>query len=1000
MFCDLVDSTALANTLDPEDWRDLLRAYEQLGNEIITRFGGYTAQYLGDALLAYFGFPTAREDEAERAIRAGLGLVDALRNQGKEFEERYGARLAVRIGVHTGPLVVAAMGTGAARGTFATGDATHIAARLQACADPNCVVMSAANARLVAGIFVTEDLGFRELKGIAQPVRVFRAVHVSGMRSRLDVASARELSPFVGREAELKLLEDRFSQACDGRGHAVLISGEAGIGKSRLVQTLRERLQERRHTWLELHGSPYMQDNAFEPILALQRQGLGFHLEDSAQIKQEALKSGLSTMGFDVEEMLPLLAAFHGVPIRDHDEALELSPEAARKKLIGLFAEWLMRLGGHQPTVMVVEDLHWLDPSSLEACGQAFGRLPGAPVLFIATHRSDFQRPWESSDHVTALPLARLTRSQVRDLIAKAAGPCPVPETWVDQILERADGVPLFAEELLRVVLDSDQLQSAPGSFADVGIPDTLQDLLESRLDALGPVKELAQLGSVLGREFSYDLLLKVSSMVEGKLQSALAEAVRSGLFYQREALPDASYLFRHALLRDAAYHSLLRSARRRHHLHVAETIVEQLPDLGERHPEMVAHHLTEAREYERAVLFWKRSAERLSARSAHREAAAQFRRGLEALLHTPTSPERDELELSFQVGLGVSLQALEGFSSSAVHATYERARELCERVRDPAMLASGLWGSLAFHITTGELARASELAERLRSVRGAESFFTIRAASEYALGNVAFLEGRFADAVAHCETALTHYRVEESAVQTRRWGHDFKAVTHAYLGWSLWPLGRFEAAQHHADDAVAQARSVRDPFTLAFALVFAGAVAKMRREPDRVRSIAEEAIALSEEQSYPLWLGTATILRGWSDAGSLGALEETRRGIAIASSTQNQSAAPHILGILAEVTHAAGLIADALGAVDLALAAAEKLGMHFWDAELYGQRGILCLELGDSWGSGSRAPPIIRGGGTSGCAWAYTPRANAPPAKPTVEKPSSGRPRSAGYAP
>jgi class 3 adenylate cyclase len=494
LFCDLVDSTRLAAGMDPEDWREVVRGYQAAAGEVVERFDGHVAQYLGDGLLVYFGWPRAHEDDAERAVRAGIDLIDAI--------TRGDMGLSIRIGIHTGPVVVGEMGSGDTRETLAMGDTTNVAARLHGIAAPNTVVMSATTLRLTPGVFVTRDLGEHELKGLAEPVRAHQAVDSSGVRSRLDVVAATELTPFVGRDQELMLLEDRFAQVAEGRGQAVLVCGEAGIGKSRLMQAFHERLADRAHTWLECRGSPYTQDSAFHPVLELLRQALDFRREDSSEAKLGRIEAGLIAVGFDPAETVPLIAAMAGIPFDERFAALSLSPEGLRKKTLTLLTGWLARLGERQPLVLLAEDLHWMDPSTLELVGQLIDQVPATSVLLLGAYRPDFEPPWGAKSFLTPVLLSRFTRAQLTDLVRKAARERTLPEPWLAEILARADGVPLFAEELTRAVVGAHPVEDSE-EVPELRIPDTLQDSLMARLDALGPVKELAQLGSVLGREWN-----------------------------------------------------------------------------------------------------------------------------------------------------------------------------------------------------------------------------------------------------------------------------------------------------------------------------------------------------------------------------------------------------------------------------------------------------------------------------------------------------------------
>jgi class 3 adenylate cyclase len=605
LFCDLVDSTKLAALLDPEDWREVVRAYQASAAKAIGRFDGHVAQYLGDGLVVYFGYPRAHEDDAERAVRAGLDIVPAMGELNARLERERNLRLSVRIGIHTGPVVVGEMGSGGRTETLALGGTTNVAARIQEVAEPDTVVLSGATLRLVQGVFLTHDLGERSLKGSATPFRLYQSVRASGVRSRLDVASATGLTPLIGREQELGVLEDRWAQVQEGRGQVILISGDEGIGKSRLVEAFRGRLAERPHTWLECSASPYAQDSPLYPLLDLHRSGLGFLPDDSPEEKLQKLEVGLATAGFELDRALPVLAAFHGLPLPERYDVPGLSPEDQRKQTLDLLREWLLRLGQQQPVVMVVEDLHWLDPSTLELLGTVLEQAPTAQILLLLTCRPDFEPTWRSRSHLTPMVLARLTHAQLRELVRKAARGRNLPHAWVEEIVKRSDGVPLFAEELTKVVPEAGPQMAGNGRALELHIPETLQDSLMARLDQLGPVKEIAQIGAVLGREFSYEILAKVSPLKDEQLREALAEAVREDLFYQRGTPPKATFLFKHALIRDAAYQSLLRARRQHYHFRVAETLILQMPEVAEAQPELVAHHLTEADD-EAAALFQK----------------------------------------------------------------------------------------------------------------------------------------------------------------------------------------------------------------------------------------------------------------------------------------------------------------------------------------------------------------------------------------------------------
>jgi class 3 adenylate cyclase/predicted ATPase len=955
LFCDLVDSARLAAGLDPEDWRDVVRAYQSAAAGIIERFDGHVAQYLGDGLLVYFGWPRAHEDDSERAVRAGLEIVQRVAETNEALEQHLGLHLAVRIGIHTGAVVVGEMGGGASRETLAVGDATNVAARLQGIAEPNAVVLSAATLRLVQGIFVTSDLGQREFKGVG-PVRAFRALRPSGMRSRLDVATATGLTPLVGREQELGLLEDRFAQVGEGWGQAVLISGEAGIGKSRLVQAFRERLAERPHTWLECRASPYTQESALHPVVELLRQALNLRADAPDQANLARLEAGLENAGFEPAAAVPLMARFLDVSLPDPGMEPALSPEGQRKQTLAMLVEWLLRLGRFQPAVLLMEDLHWMDPSTLELLGEILDQIPQTQVLLLVTYRPDFEPSWGARSHLTPMLLSRMTRAQLADLVRKAAQGRELPEAWVEGVVRHSDGVPLFAEELTKTILESTPEPAARGETPELRIPETLQDSLMARLDALGPVKELAQLGSVLGREFSYDLLLAVSPLRQDELQRALDRAEREELFYRRGAPPDASYMFKHALLRDAAYQSLLHQAQRRIHRRVAETLVERMPQLAKDQPGLVAHHYTEAGVGERALPFLQRAAEEAAARSANAEAVRYFEKALELVDDLGDTPERKRRELALQVGIGAPLQLLHGYRTAATERAYTRALELWREVGGAAELSQALWGLYSFHLVGSDLGLASELAEELLTVARREGDTSLENLAYLALGVPAFFNARFEEALGHLERSLALYDRQRDGRGAWRYGQDPGVMAMPFAAFCHWFLGRPGPALAMSEESFALAEEIRHPYTTTLAHAYATLLHQMRRDFPRALELAEATVAMATEQAFPLWRGFGAVsrARALAELGRPeGCVETIQTGLADVAATGTVASGPYFVGLLAETQERVGQRSDALGALGMALALADKTGCHYWDAELWRLKGELLLAGAASAGDG-----------------------------------------------
>ena len=949
LFCDLVESTRLAAGLDPEDWCELVRRYQAAVAQVVEGSGGYMAQYLGDGVLAYFGFPQAHEYDAENAVRAGLGAVGAVSTLNETLAEQHGCELSLRIGIHTGPVVVGEMGDGTSRETLAMGDTTNVAAHLQAVAEPDTVVMSAATLRLVSGIFVTHDLGERTLKNLDRPVRAYRAVQPSGVRSRLDVVAATELTPFVGRDQELMLLEDRFAQVAEGGGQAVLVCGEAGIGKSRLMQAFRERVGERAHTWLECRGSPYGQDSALYPVLELHRQALGFRAEDPAETKLGRIEAGLRAADFDLAETVPILAALHGVPLGERYETRNLSPEGMRKQTLTTLTEWLLRLGRHQPLVLLLEDLHWMDPSSLELLDSILEQVPAAEVLLLATYRPDFEPAWGARSFVTPMLLSRFTRAQLGDLVRKAARGQDLPEPWVAEILRRSDGVPLFAEELTRAVLETRAESPTTGAAPPLHIPETLQDSLMARLDSLGPVKELAQLGAVLGREFSYDLLLAASPMKETELRATLAAAVREELFYQRGTPPAATCLFRHALIRDAAYESMLRSTRQRHHRRVADALLERMPEVAASQPELVAHHLSEAGDAERALDWWIRAGERANARADYTEGISYLRRGLALLPALAGDPIESELRL--QILLGMALVASLGYAAPETQEAWSRARELCDPARDPRRAGLVHYYLASGHLSGGEYERGLELYGEVVALGEATGNAALRLAGHHGSGIIQQYLGRLREG----ESSLSAAIALADAAPERFLGtgplRDPALLAHGWLAWNEWARGYPERSRDSSRRAIELARASGEPYAISYMTTWGAVGATFRRDWPDARELALEAIRFAEEQGYAFNAAVARFAEAAAALMSEGddsALDRFTAALGEAGSAGNRSGGTVILGSFVALLLAAGRLEQAAQQVDGALGLASAIDEGFYLAELHRLKGEVVLRLGD----------------------------------------------------
>jgi class 3 adenylate cyclase len=646
MFCDLVDSTRLSGRLDPEDLREVVRAYQSTCAEVIQRFDGHIAQYLGDGLLVYFGYPQAHEDTVQRAVRSGLGMIEALQTLNTRLEQTYGVHLAVRLGIHTGLVVVGEIGSGGRQEQLALGETPNIAARLQGLAAPNTVVISEATARLIHGYFVCQPLGAPVLKGVPQPFQVYQVLRESGAQTRLDVVTPHGLTPLIGRDEEAELLQRRWDQATLGIGQVVLLSGEAGIGKSRLVQVLQAHITSTPHTRLEWRGSPYHQQSALYPVIdQMQRLLRGPH--EASTIEQlRALEAALTASGIALAEAVPLLAALLALPLPTSYAPLTLTPQRQRQKTLETLLAWLYAEAQQRPVLLIVEDLHWVDPSTLELLSLLMDQCTQKRLCLVLTARPEFHPPWAMVPHFTSLTLRRLAPVEVECLVTHVVGDKALPPAVLQEVVRKTDGVPLFVEELTKTMLASNWLEEQEDRYALHGplplltIPATLHDALLARLDRLAAAKVVAQLGATIGRTFAYDVVQAVAPMDAATLQRALTQLVEAEVVAQRGLPPQATYTFKHALLQETAYQALLKSTRRQYHERIAQVLATQYPETAVVQPEILARHYTEAGQYEQAVTAWRRAGEHALGRSAYQEAQACFEQALSALSYLSTSPE------------------------------------------------------------------------------------------------------------------------------------------------------------------------------------------------------------------------------------------------------------------------------------------------------------------------------------------------------------------------
>ena len=778
--------------------------------------------------------------------------------------------------MHTGLVVIGEIGSSEKRENLALGETPNIAARVQGVAEPNTMVISAVTQRLVQGLFECQDLGPQILKGISTLLLLYQVNAESAAQSRFEVAVGAGLTPLVGREEELGLLQRRWAQAKDGAGQAILLSGEPGIGKSRLVQTLKEQVVTEGATRLEFRCSPYHQSSALYPIIEHLQRLLQFQREEPPQVKLAKLQQILATYRFPQADTVPLLATVLSLPQPEGIPPLTLSPQKQKQKTHEALVAWIMEEAQKAAVYCAWEDLHWADPSTLEVLTLFLEQIPTTRIFTVLTFRPEFTPPWSSRSYLTQLTLNRLGRSHVEAMVENVTGGKALPSEVLQQIVTKTDGVPLFVEELTKMVLESELYGgTTPVSpLPPLAIPATLHDALMARLDRLAPVREIAQIGAVLGREFSYDLIHAVSRLDESALQQGLHQLVEAELVYQRGLPPQAVYIFKHALIQDTAYQSLLKSKRQQLHQQIARVLEERFLETKETQPELLAHHYTESGLIAQAIPYWQRAGERATQRSANIEAIAHLTRGLELLQSLPDTPERTQQELELQLALANPLVSTKGYTAPEVERVYTRALDLCRQVGETPQLFWALLGLQVVYLVRAELKTARELAEQCLSLAQNNHNPAFLVQAHMVLGQTLLHLGEFAQAREHLEAGVALYDLQ----QHRPYGYgnpeDPNVVCLSYSALPLWFLGYPDQAQQRSHDALTLAYERSHPYSLGYALSGSATVHQLRREVRPVQERTGAMMALATEQGFPVYLALGSIRQGWALAAQ-GQIEE-----------------------------------------------------------------------------------------------------------------------------
>lgn len=954
MFCDLVGSTALSTRLDVEDFRDVMNEYHARCAQAIKYEGGLVARYLGDGVLAYFGYPHAHEDDAERAARAGLALIKSV----DVIATQTAQSLHVRVGIATGLAIVGdSVGEGVALEQAIVGETPNLAARLQNLAEPDSVVIDRNTRNLLGELFEFRALGPVPIKGFDSPMETWQVTGTSAIDSRFEALRA-STTPLVGRDEEVDLLMRRWEQSKAGQGSVVLISGEAGIGKSRIAETIVERVANQPHTTLRLYCSPQHQDSAFYPSITQLERAAGFRRDDTPEQRLMKLETVLAQTRSGRRETCALLAALLSIPVGDRYPALEFTPQKRKKKTLQALAAQVEALAAHQPVLIVVEDAHWSDPSSRELFDLVTERAARLSVFVIVTFRPEFSPSGIGRPHVTHLYLNRLRSQHCVKMIAHVTGGKALPREVMNQIVERTDGVPLYVEELTKAVIESGALAdtgerwTAAGPLPPRAIPTSLNASLLARLDRLPTVRDIAQIGAAIGRQFSHELISAVAAVPQLQLEEALSLLVGNELIFRRGVSPEAEYTFKHALVQDAAYSTLLRKRRLQLHARIATVLEGQFPEVVESQPELLARHCAEAGLVERAVDYCFKAGQQAIARGAMTEAVAHLKKGLDFLSYadrdTVTHVER---ELNLQVALGQALLATNGYSAAEPGEVYERARRLCEQLERWAQLGPILYGQFVFQLVRGELKQAEHHAKEMRDLGVARNEDVWRCLGSRVSGVIYCVLGNFSEACGHSENALALWNASYRSAAAAP--ADPHVSTLLYLSRALTCLGYLDRARSHRHEALAEARRL-SPFTLAYGLYVAWAshwaIEGAEAAESMLRS-ADELVEISTEQGFPLLLGFGKVMRGWS----LGALGEPRDGIpplleGLASyrETGARLALPFVLTALAETYARAGLLEEGLGRLAEAASAAEMTQERWSLPEIHRLRGNLFLEMNE----------------------------------------------------
>ena len=953
MFCDLVGSTELSQRLDPEDLRELITVCQLAWQRAIERYGGFVARYMGDGVLAYFGFPQAHEDDAERALHAALDLVASMAEVNSRAT-RTDLALSVRVGVATGLAVVGdVVGEGASKESPVVGETPNLAARLQGSAEPDTVVVNDLVQQLGGDTFACEDLGPRRLKGIAEPVHAWRVVGRRAAQSRFAAGHAGCLTPLVGREHELGLLLERWEQAKTGEGQVLVLSGEAGVGKSRVSQTLHRRLGAGAHVCSGYQCSPHHSHSALYPLLTRIERDAGFEPDDAPAVRLQKLEHLHESAPGATERYVPTMAALLSVPTDGRYPNVDLSTRRQREQMLRMLAAYIAELGRGQPLLVLFEDVHWADATSLELLEIVIEQVQRCSVFLLVTTRPEFESPWTSHTHVTSLTLNRLSRRWVASMVRSIAQPRPLSDAVVTQVVAKSDGNPLFAEELTRSVLESGSASASadlsPGEAAlSLDIPATLHDSLMARLDRVPMAREVAQCAAVIGREFSREFLAAVVPLSKHELATALGQLVEAEVVFKRGASADDLYIFKHALVRDAAYESLLKRRRRDLHLQIAHVLRDRMKKHSSIGFELIAHHFTQAHAYPEAIEYWQKAGARAAERCANREAAEHFRHGIGLLAEVEDTVDSRRQELSMQVSLGSVLESTQGFAAPGVGEAHRRAQALCEQLGDTEQLTRALYGLAHFHMVRAELITACRIGERCLDLANELQDPGYLVDARLVLGGSLGHRGQLDAARKHLEGGLAQYGADRHTAYTSRLALDTDVFGRSFLGHVFWLLGYSSRAREQLSDAVAVATAHDDPFSTARAWAYSTMLCQFMYEVEETMQSAAQTIVICEEHHFEYYVAWGQLMHAWAAdqlGGDSDATTELQAALARLLRTGAGLRRSYYLALLAQSYGAHGRTAEGLSLVAQGLEDVAQTDERWAEPELYRTRGLLLLK-------------------------------------------------------